>query len=281
MLTLAVMQQMWPHGDAKIPGLIEAIAAAAPTVFAKYNLDSDLVIAHAMAQFSHECGAGLEMTENINYTAARACQVWPKRFRDEQDVYRLTGSYAGDPAFRTKLIDLVYGDRMGNRPGTHDGSIFIGRGLSQVTGREGYKKLGDKLQVDLIANPDVVNTPDRALEAGVADFVLCGCLPFARQDDVKGVTFHLNGGFIGEAAREAWLSQWKAVLSAVDPPKHSTSWLQQSLNVLGADPQLVADGSYGPLTAAAVRTFQASHGLIVDGRADADTIAAIERALPT
>src|SRR5436305_686297 len=83
MLTSAILHQMWPHGDAKIPGLIEGIANAAPTVFPKYGLNSDLVIAHAMAQFSHECGAGLEMTENIGYTAARACVVWPGRFHNE------------------------------------------------------------------------------------------------------------------------------------------------------------------------------------------------------
>ena len=71
MLTLKIMQTMWPHGNNKVPGLIEAIAAAAPTVFPKYGLTSDLLIAHAMAQFSHECGAGNDMVENINYT--RAC----------------------------------------------------------------------------------------------------------------------------------------------------------------------------------------------------------------
>src|SRR3954471_5277620 len=135
MLTSAILHQMWPHGDAKIPGLIEGIANAAPTVFPKYGLNSDLVIAHAMAQFSHECGAGTDMTENINYTAKRACEVWPSRFRDEADCFSKVGSFAGDPDFRIKLIDNVYGGRNGNRPGTHDGSTFIGRGLSQVTGR--------------------------------------------------------------------------------------------------------------------------------------------------
>lgn len=35
-LTLDIMRQMWPYGDTKISGLIEAIAAAAPSVFPKY-----------------------------------------------------------------------------------------------------------------------------------------------------------------------------------------------------------------------------------------------------
>ncbi|MEA2883912.1 MAG: putative chitinase [Bradyrhizobium sp.] len=280
MLTLEIMQQMWPHGDAKVPGLLEGIAAAAPTVFPKYGLNSDLVIAHAMAQFSHECGAGLELTENIRYTAARACQVWPSRFQDVDDVYRKVGSFAGDPAFPIKLIDNVYGNRMGNRPGTHDGSTFIGRGLSQVTGRAGYTALGQKVNLDLIADPELVNTGKNALECGVADFILCGCLPFAEQDDVDGVTFHLNGGHIGLAERKAWLKKWKTALGSASPVMHGTAWIQKSLNVLGAEPQLDADGSFGPLTAAAVKAFQASHGLEVDGKVGPQTIAAIEQALP-
>jgi putative chitinase len=87
MLTLEIMHAMWPNGNNSVPGLVEGIVAAAPAVFAKYGLNSDLVIAHAMAQFSHESGAGNEMVENINYTAKRACQVWPSRFRSEADCF--------------------------------------------------------------------------------------------------------------------------------------------------------------------------------------------------
>jgi putative chitinase len=87
MLTLEIMHATWPNGDNKVAGLVEGIVAASAAVFPKYRLNSDLVIAHAMAQFSHECGAGTEMTENINYTAKRACEVWPSRFRNEADCF--------------------------------------------------------------------------------------------------------------------------------------------------------------------------------------------------
>jgi putative chitinase len=156
------------------------------------------------------------MEENINYTAARACQVWPSRFSSEADCFAKVGSFAGDPDFRFKLIDNVYGGRNGNRPGTHDGSEFIGRGLSQVTGRGNYEALAAKVGLDLVNQPKLVEDPANALECGVADFVLCGCLPFAEADDVTAVTRHLNGGLTGLDERKAWLARWKAALGDQD-----------------------------------------------------------------
>lgn len=279
MLTLEIMRSMWPDGNSVVPGLLEAIVAAAPSVFGKYGLDNDLVVAHAMAQFSHECGAGKELVENINYTAKRACQVWPSRFKTESECYTVVGSFAGDPEFGRKLIDSVYGGRNGNRPGTNDGSTFIGRGFTQVTGRENYEKVGAKVGLDLLATPDLVNAAENALECGVASFVLCGCLPFAQADDVTNVTTRLNGGTTGLDERKVWLTRWKAALAVPGPVVHTTQWLQLSLNKLGADPALVADGSYGPMTTAAVKKFQARHGLDPSGLASAETLSAIDTAL--
>jgi len=62
------------------------------------------------------------------------------------------------------------------------------------------------------ARIELLSDPDHALECGVADFVLCGCLPFAERDDVTGVTKHLNGGLIGLAERRQWLAVWKREL---------------------------------------------------------------------
>jgi hypothetical protein len=171
------------------------------------------------------------------------------------------------------------GGRNGNRPGTHDGSAYIGRGISQVTGRGNYEALGAKVGLDLVNEPDLVNAPASALECGVVDFIICGCLPFAQADDVSGVTMHLNGGFTGLDERTLWLARWKTALGTQNPALHSTTWLQVSLNKLGTDPPLVPDGSYGPLTAAAVKDFQESHGLDADGKVGPETLAAIDATL--
>jgi putative chitinase len=206
------LMRLWPHGDEKIPGLRAGMIASAPAVFARYGITTPLLAAHVMAQGSHECGAGHEPVENIRYTAERAVQVWPSRFGSAAEVYRKIGSFAGDPAFAVKLIDSVYGSRMGNRPGTHDGSHFIGRGFSQTTGRDEYARLGKLTGLDLVNHPELLIDPRHFLECGVANFVLCGCLAFAKADDVVNVTKRLNGGTIGLAERRQWLARWKAEL---------------------------------------------------------------------
>jgi len=223
MLTLEIMKAMWPNGNAKVPGLIEGMVAAAPVVFPKYGLNSSLAIAHAMAQFSHECGAGAHMEENINYTPKRAAEVWKTRFSSEADCLAKVGSFAGDPNFPTKLIDNVYGGRNGNRPGTHDGTAFIGRGMSQMTGRGNYEAVGLKVGLDLVNHPELVKDPKNALECAVADFVRCGCLAPAQADDVAQVTKHLNGGFTGLEERKAWLTRWKTALGGVTVAKPATT----------------------------------------------------------
>jgi len=211
MLTLALMQKMWPHSDQHIPGLAAGIVNAAPTVFPKYGLSTLLVIVHFMAQASEECGAGLEMVENDNFTAEQLVKLWPLHF---------TGTMAQRCAHNPRMIcDIAYGGRMGNAPPpSDDGYNFRGRGLSQTTGREGYAAVALKTGLDLLNDPDLFSSPEHALECGVADFVICGCLPFAEKDDVIGVTRKLNGGLNGLASRKEWLAKWKAELPTLAVP---------------------------------------------------------------
>ncbi len=211
-LTLQQLQKHWPHGDKSVPGLMEGIAKSAPAVFTKYNITTSLTLAIIMGQFSEETGGGIDMVEDIRYTPQRALQLWPTHFSSVNDLYHKIGSYVGDAQFDIKLMDSVYGDRMGNRPGTHDGSIYIGRGLSQCTGRDGYRNVSIKTGLNVIDHPEILSAPDTALECGVADFVLCGCMPFAEKGDVVNVTKHLNGGLNGLAERERWTAIWKQEL---------------------------------------------------------------------
>lgn len=199
------LPRLWPNADQRIPGLRAAMIATAPAVFATYGIATPLLAAHVMAQISHECGAGRDVVESLNYTAARMMQVWPSRFPSRADAQ----PYAGQPRL---LANKVYNGRMGNRAGSDDGWLFRGRGAAQTTGRAGYQRLAKAVGLDVVGNPDLVNDPDHFLACGVADFVACGCLPFAEADDIVNVTRRLNGGTVGLAERKVWLTKWKAAL---------------------------------------------------------------------
>jgi putative chitinase len=210
MAFINTLYNLWPDGDRHIPGLRDAMAKSADAVFAKYGITSPLLVAHVMAQGSLECGAGLEVEENLSYSAARMTQVWPSRFPTSGAAL----PYAHNPR---ALANKVYNGRMGNALNSNDGWNYRGRGFSQTTGREGYVRLMNFLAkksvtLDLLNHPELVNAPEHFLECGVADFILCGCLPWAKADNIVQVTKHLNGGYTGLSDRIAWLRRWKAAL---------------------------------------------------------------------
>lgn len=109
-------------------------------------------LSYFLGNIEHECGGFTipKLTENINYTAARMAAVWPNRFASAAAV---VAKYGSAPGWQRRAFDDIYGNRMGNRPGTRDGSTFIGRGGPQVTGRDGYASVGKRAGRDLVANP--------------------------------------------------------------------------------------------------------------------------------
>ena len=82
--------------------------------------------------------------ENMNYTAKRIRQVWPKRPEAVQ--------FAGKPEL---LASSVYGGRLGNRVGSNDGWTYRGGGVDQLTGRDNYRKIGIEHQPEAILQPDL------------------------------------------------------------------------------------------------------------------------------
>lgn len=278
------LTRLWPHGDEKIPGLRAAIVAHSEAVFAKWGFDTDDVIAIFMGQVSEECGAGHEVVENLNYTAKRMMAVWPKRFPTLASAL----PYAGSPA---KLAEKVYAGRMGNKPGSGDAFKFIGRGGAQTTGRTGYEALAEVTGLDLLSDPGLVNDPQHFLESAAADFVKCGCLPFAKRGDIDSVTHHLNGGFTGLASRKEWTKRFRVAMAVKSTEKpvddgvlrlgtegFEVEALQNRLVELGYSVGTI-DKKFGRATRVAVVAFQLDRGLPGSGEVDAATKEALKRDL--
>lgn len=198
--------KLWPNGDQHVPHLREGIADTSEAVFQEFGLDSNLAIAIMMGEFSEECGCGLEMVENLNYSAQGLLRTWPSHFTPS-----MAQRYAHNPRM---IADIAYGGRMGNAPPpSDDGSHYRGRGLSQTTGKEAYEELSKISGEDVVANPDLLSDPEHTLRLGVIDFVkICGCLPYAQAGDIINTTKKLNGGLIGLTDRKVQISKWKAAL---------------------------------------------------------------------
>ena len=164
--------------------------------------DTRTRLAYALANVEHECGGFSirNLTENINYTAERMAKVWPKRFASAAAVRRKYGTATG---WQKKAFDDIYGNRMGNRKGTHDGSTFIGRGGPQITGRDGYAQVGERCGLDLVNEPELAASPENQPAILAAFWTWKNLNKFADKGDFIGCVKAWNGGTIGLADRKA------------------------------------------------------------------------------
>jgi putative chitinase len=104
--------------------------------------------------------------------------------------------------------------RLGNVD-TGDGKRFKGRGPIQLTGRANYKRFGDLLAVDLVADSPRAALPDVAFRVAGLFWSKKGLNELAdagTADAFKEITRRINGGFNGLAEREAFYAKAREVL---------------------------------------------------------------------
>jgi putative chitinase len=100
-------------------------------------------------------------SENLNYTAPRLLQVFPSRVK--------TSAQANAIASKPELIgNTIYGGRYGNA--ANEGYKYRGRGFNQITFKDTYRSIGNKIGRNLVSNPDLLNDPAIAADALIAYF---------------------------------------------------------------------------------------------------------------
>jgi putative chitinase len=140
----------------KVP---DAVIAQIPETAAKFGITTNLRLAHFLAQCALESANFTAVVENLNYSAQRLVQVFPKYFKNV-DV----DDYARNPQ---KIGSRVYADRMGNGDeASGDGFTYRGRGYIQLTGKNNYQSFTDHIGEDCVANPDLVATKYPLASAG-------------------------------------------------------------------------------------------------------------------
>lgn len=272
MLTRAQLEELYPRASV---AHVDAFAAYEDGLFEEFALSLRPIRAHFfLAQIGHESG-GLTITEeNLNYTAARIVKVWPRRFADEAAARPFARNPEG-------LANNVYANRMGNGPEeSGDGWTYRGRGYIQITGRDGYREVGDIANLDLEANPGLASTPGDALRVACSFWRWKDLNPYCDIGDFKKVTRLINGGLTGYRDRSAWLDKVRRLLArpedVIDPPDAAVVVaLQRALQARGYREVGAADGDIGRRTIAAVTRFRQEQGL-PDGLIDDTLLAALD-----
>ncbi len=143
-----------------------------------------------LAQCCHESGHFRAVSENLNYSSDGLKRVFPKYFRTVDPA-----AYNRKPE---KIANRVYASRMGNGDeASGDGWRFRGRGLIQLTGKSNYMSCGEDLEVDLLAHPEYLESPEGAARSAAWFWWQNDLNILADRGDIKACTKKINGGYIG------------------------------------------------------------------------------------
>jgi putative chitinase len=272
MITLSQFQQMIP--TSREAAVWHPIALE---MFKKYEINTPNRIAGFMAQCAHESSDFRVLEENLNYSAERLVQVFPRYFAKGKAN---PADYARNPE---KLANYVYMDvnrtksgALGNtRPG--DGWRFRGGGIKQLTGRNNFTRFGQSIGMSPEQAADYVRTRQGAFESACWFWQTNNLARYADRDDIDGMSRKVNGGTIGLDDRRTRYNRAKTILSsapasspavnpqitdAVTAPRPVTysilrrgssgdlvKRVQKALNIS-------ADGAFGLQTDIAVRSWQ-------------------------
>ena len=268
-------------------------------------------VANFMGQMGHESSGFNRLEEGFRYTQGIQ-QIPVASARREGDEALEAARLAALDGRPQELGRLMYGNRMGNDD-AGDGYLYRGRGYTQLTGEANYRDAGTALNLDLVNNPGLAANRDNAQR--IALWYWQERVPQADRDDVTRATLGVNGGTNGLPDRLNRYDAWHAVLTpefvadldagrvragagvgpAVGRPAMEDGALRRletgeevrqlndnlrTLNIRAdRDREVPAGQTFTPRTEEAVRRFQEQQQLPVTGRADPDTLQAVNRAI--
>lgn len=172
----------------------------------KFNINTRQRVAMFLAQVGHE-SANLNTTkENLNYSVDGLRKVFGKYFPSTS----VAAQYARKPQ---AIASRVYANRLGNgNEASGEGWKYRGRGLIQVTGKDNYTACGEALGLDLVLNPELLESAmNAALSAGWF-WSANGLNVISDGGSVETATRRINGGLNGlEDRKRLYLKAMKAL----------------------------------------------------------------------
>jgi putative chitinase len=183
-----------------------AIGTGCAANLAGAGINTELRLAHFLAQTATETGGYKSLEENLGYTAAGLMAIFPKYFPTLQS----TAGFAMQP----EAVALkVYSDRLGNGPAaTGDGWDFRGRGLIQLTGRANYEARGEEANIPLETMPELAADPATSVKLACLFWTSRAINAAADADDIVKVRKLVNGGGTGLDDAKIHLARAKKLL---------------------------------------------------------------------
>lgn len=153
-----------------------------------------------LATVCQESGGLRSVVENLNYSAKGLANTWPSRYAKNPKISPKTPNALANRLNRNPIAiaNNVYANRMGNSfEASGDGYKYRGRGPGQITGKDNYRSIGLALDLDLIAQPQLLENPTVGMLACGHHWKRDNLNEIADTGDFKAVTKKWNGGLIG------------------------------------------------------------------------------------
>jgi putative chitinase len=171
-----------------------------------YHINTPQRVAGFLSQIGHESGGLARLQENLNYSVLALTAMFGRHrisLEDAKAFGRAPGQTANQEAIANTLYGGAWGARNLGNTQAGDGWRYRGRGLKQLTGRDNYKRCGDALKIDLVANPDLLLEPGPASMSAGWFWSANGCNSIADHGDMAALTKRINGGDFGLRERTA------------------------------------------------------------------------------
>jgi putative chitinase len=183
MITAEEMNKMFPGSD--------KFSEAINTAIEHFDINNPAMF---IAQMGHESGGFKILVENLNYSANRLLQIFPKYFDKASAAI-----YARQPQ---RIANRIYAKRMGNGDeASGDGWKYRGKGAIQITGKNNHKLFSDYMKISLDEAVQYMLTTEGAILSAAWFWKTNNINEIS--DSVIKTTLKINGGSNGLDDRRA------------------------------------------------------------------------------
>lgn len=185
------------------------------TILDKAGINTKNRLSFFFGNLEHESNDFELKRENMNYSVKRLIEIFKSRFDRNKDGWldenekKKIREIAGNPQ---KIANFVYANRFGNGDEkSGDGWKYRAGGYIGVTFKDNYKELSKATGINFTENPDLLNEEANAIISAIWFWKKNNLNSFADNNDVKGATKKINGGYNGLKERTDAINKYKKI----------------------------------------------------------------------